>query len=293
MVNAASTDALKQDATFWVRPGLADAACYSFESRNYPGQYLRHSGLPGPPDANDGSALFGQDATFCVRAGLAGARHLAGVEELPRPVPAAHQLRGVHRQLTAAPTLGQPDELRRRRHLVAGTAWWRSGVDLTVNAAQSFRVVTPGFTDRYLRHQASWPHRGGQRRQPRRLKADATFYVRRGLADPPATRSSRATSPGHYLRHADFRIHKDARDNSTLFDKDATFCAKSGLATGGVSGSRSTSPAITFRHYAEEVHVAVPRIAPLRQPHRLQRGRDLGGHHPLEPVTGLTRPCGA
>ena len=72
VVNSASTDALKKDSTFWTRPGLADANCVSFESRSNPGQFLRHSGFRIRRDVSDGSALFKADATFCVRAGLAG-----------------------------------------------------------------------------------------------------------------------------------------------------------------------------------------------------------------------------
>jgi len=66
---------LKQDATFIVRPGLAENSCYSLESRNYPGHYLRHRGYRVYKDPNDGTPLFAQDATFCAqppRAGGAG-----------------------------------------------------------------------------------------------------------------------------------------------------------------------------------------------------------------------------
>ena len=52
-----------------VVPGLADSGCYSFESRNYPGQYLRHRDFRVHREAGDGSALFRADATFCAVAG--------------------------------------------------------------------------------------------------------------------------------------------------------------------------------------------------------------------------------
>lgn len=68
-VNGGSDEVTKQDAEFALRSGLADATCYSFESRNYPGQYLRHADYRIRIAANDGSALFAQDATFCARTG--------------------------------------------------------------------------------------------------------------------------------------------------------------------------------------------------------------------------------
>ncbi|MER7279855.1 AbfB domain-containing protein [Dactylosporangium sp. NPDC000244] len=74
VVDANSTALLKQDATWRVVPGLADSSCYSFESRNYPGQYLRHQAFRVRKDANDNSALFKADATFCAQQGNGGVR---------------------------------------------------------------------------------------------------------------------------------------------------------------------------------------------------------------------------
>ncbi|BCJ45800.1 hypothetical protein GCM10010168_57800 [Actinoplanes ianthinogenes] len=71
-VDAGSGALLKQDATFTLRHGLADSSCYTFESVNYPGQFLRHADSRIRLAANDGSALFASDATFCARPGLGG-----------------------------------------------------------------------------------------------------------------------------------------------------------------------------------------------------------------------------
>ncbi|MEU4693483.1 AbfB domain-containing protein [Actinoplanes sp. NPDC023714] len=73
VVNSGSAALLKNDATFILRHGLADSSCYSFESVNVPGQYLRHAASRIRLAANDGSALFAGDATFCSRPGLGGA----------------------------------------------------------------------------------------------------------------------------------------------------------------------------------------------------------------------------
>ncbi|WP_436521350.1 AbfB domain-containing protein [Actinoplanes sp. HUAS TT8] len=71
-VDAGSAVLLKQDATFTLRHGLADSSCYSLESVNYPGRFLRHADSRIRLAANDGSALFASDATFCARPGLGG-----------------------------------------------------------------------------------------------------------------------------------------------------------------------------------------------------------------------------
>jgi hypothetical protein len=72
VIGVASSALLRSDATFTVRAGLADAACYSFESVNFPGEYLRHSGYRLRKDPNPNTALYRADATFCSRVGLAG-----------------------------------------------------------------------------------------------------------------------------------------------------------------------------------------------------------------------------
>ncbi len=58
-----------------IRPGLAESSCYSLESVNYPGQYLRHSNYRLQKAPSDGTTTFQKDATFCAqppRAGGAG-----------------------------------------------------------------------------------------------------------------------------------------------------------------------------------------------------------------------------
>ncbi|MFE4368366.1 AbfB domain-containing protein [Streptomyces sp. NPDC056835] len=74
VVDGGSDGLLKNDATWKVVTGLANSNCYSFESRNYPGEYLRHRDFRVRRDADDGSALFKADATFCAVAGPGGVR---------------------------------------------------------------------------------------------------------------------------------------------------------------------------------------------------------------------------
>ncbi|WP_428378023.1 alpha-L-arabinofuranosidase B [Lichenicoccus sp.] len=53
------------DATWIVRPGLANATCLSFEARNRPGDYLRHYNFQLMRESYDGTSQFEEDGTFC------------------------------------------------------------------------------------------------------------------------------------------------------------------------------------------------------------------------------------
>ncbi|WP_459181630.1 glycoside hydrolase family 43 protein [Streptomyces sp.] len=68
-VSVSSDAATRQSATFTTVPGLADANCYSLRASD--GRYLRHYSFRVRLDANDGTGVFAQDATFCARTGTA------------------------------------------------------------------------------------------------------------------------------------------------------------------------------------------------------------------------------
>jgi hypothetical protein len=72
VVTSANTTAIKQQASWTVRTGLGNSACFSFESVDTPGSYIRHYNFVLLVNANDGSKQFGEDATFCPMAGLNG-----------------------------------------------------------------------------------------------------------------------------------------------------------------------------------------------------------------------------
>jgi non-reducing end alpha-L-arabinofuranosidase len=72
VITSTSVQVDKDDGTFIVRRGLANNACVSFESRNFPGDFLRHQNFQLHRQPNDGSALFRADATFCPQAGRSG-----------------------------------------------------------------------------------------------------------------------------------------------------------------------------------------------------------------------------
>lgn len=72
VVSSSSTTALKQQASWTVRTGLGNSACYSFESKDTAGSYIRHSNFELVLNANDGTKQFHEDATFCPQASLNG-----------------------------------------------------------------------------------------------------------------------------------------------------------------------------------------------------------------------------
>lgn len=72
VVSSSSTALLKRQASWTVRAGLANSACFSFESKDTAGSFIRHYNFALELDANDGSKAFKEDATFCPQAGLAG-----------------------------------------------------------------------------------------------------------------------------------------------------------------------------------------------------------------------------
>ncbi|MEU6404233.1 alpha-L-arabinofuranosidase B [Streptomyces sp. NPDC046985] len=72
-ISSGSSALDKNDATWVVRRGLANRSCVSFESRNYPGDFLRHYDFKLLRQPMDGSAQFRADATFCPESGKSGA----------------------------------------------------------------------------------------------------------------------------------------------------------------------------------------------------------------------------
>jgi hypothetical protein len=70
VVTSSSSDADKQAASWTVRTGLANSDCFSFESVDTPGSFIRHSSYQLKVNENDDSTGFGEDATFCPQASL-------------------------------------------------------------------------------------------------------------------------------------------------------------------------------------------------------------------------------
>jgi hypothetical protein len=71
-ITSGSSKQDKSDSTWIVRRGLADPSCVSFESRNNPGDFLRHQNSALHVQPLDGTALNRSDATFCPQPGKDG-----------------------------------------------------------------------------------------------------------------------------------------------------------------------------------------------------------------------------
>ncbi|KAI1735048.1 carbohydrate-binding module family 42 protein [Xylaria scruposa] len=72
VVSSSSDGGLKSQASWTVRAGLATSACFSFESVDSPGQFIRHANYALVVNTNDNSKIFHEDATFCPQAGVNG-----------------------------------------------------------------------------------------------------------------------------------------------------------------------------------------------------------------------------
>jgi non-reducing end alpha-L-arabinofuranosidase len=71
-ITSHSAEQDKGNSTWIVRRGLADNSCVSFESKNNPGDFLRHQNLALHIQPFDGTALNRSDATFCPEPGKDG-----------------------------------------------------------------------------------------------------------------------------------------------------------------------------------------------------------------------------
>ncbi|WP_041998352.1 AbfB domain-containing protein [Streptomyces sp. AcH 505] len=120
---------------------------------------------------------------------------------------------------------------------------------------KSLRVTTPGYTDKYLRHQEGLAFTTVvDGASDALLKNDATWKIVPGLAGTGCYSFESRNYPGEYLRHRDFRVHRDPSDGSGLFKADATWCAVAGA--GGVRFEASGFPGSYLRHINSEVWLA-------------------------------------
>ncbi|MEU4163608.1 AbfB domain-containing protein [Actinoplanes sp. NPDC026670] len=258
-----SGDTARQDASFRTVAGLSDPRCYSFESVNYPGRYLRHAGSLVRLDADTGGT-FAADATWCTRPGLA-----AGGISFEAANQPGRYLRHASDQVRIDPNTGGGFAADATWN-VADPALWRSSVLLPVDVQRSLQVTTWGHTDRYLRHAGglgSTEIVGSG--SSALLKQDATFTVRRGLADNSCYTFESVNYPGQYLRHADSRIRLAVNDGSALFAGDATFCARPGLGGTGVTLESYNLPGSYLRHFESAAHIAAGAGAGFDRPQTL------------------------
>jgi hypothetical protein len=193
------TELFRQDATFQLRPGLADRSLLSFESHNYAAHYLRHRYAEFWLDAFTDTQLFRSDATF----------------------------RSSHQSFES---YNAPGYYLRHRYSVADLTPVQSGQDYQdasfvvvpglAGGGVSFKSVNiPGH---YLRH-SSWRVRLDRFEDTSLFRSDATFHPRPGLADGSLVSFESHNYPNHYLRHRYAQFWLDAFTETPLFRSDATF----------------------------------------------------------------------
>ncbi|HSI48511.1 MAG TPA: AbfB domain-containing protein [Ideonella sp.] len=253
VVDAGSPAALKQDSSWKVVNGLADSSCLSFEAVNQPGQFLRHAADRMRIDANDNSDGFRGDATFCPRKALNGG---GGLSLEAKNLPGQYV-----RHMNAEVWLNAFEDsssFRADASWAQSTGWWRSSVLINPGDMRSLRVLTPGYDNRYVRHQDGLAFTEVVTADSSdTLKLDATWHIVTGLADASCYSFESRNFPGEYLRHANSRVHRDPLEDSDLYRADATFCAEG--TPDGSSGTRfsaSNFPNRYLRHYASEVWIA-------------------------------------
>ncbi|NBH11340.1 AbfB domain-containing protein [Amycolatopsis sp. SID8362] len=257
VLTTGSADGPRQDASFRTVAGLANPRCFSFESVNFPGKFLRHADNRVRIDSDTGGS-FTADATWCARPGLAAGGTSFESANFP-----GRFLRHYNETVYLALS-GGPNAWDTATSFAADATWdvsapalWRSSVPLTVNARQSLRVTTWGYTDRYLRHSGGLAYtevvNSGSSAL---LKQDATYTVRRGLGESSCYSFESVNYPGQFLRHQDGRVRNSPDDGSALMRADATFCTRPGVGGTGVTFESLNIPGAYLRHFDSAVYIA-------------------------------------
>lgn len=75
VITPSSTMATQNLAKWTIVEGLGRSGCYSFESVDTPGSYIRHDAFSLKVHADNGTKEFREDATFCQEPGFGGTGH--------------------------------------------------------------------------------------------------------------------------------------------------------------------------------------------------------------------------
>ncbi len=248
-----SSDGDKLDSTFLVRAGLSNDTCYSLESKNYPGFFLRHENFRIKLAKNDGSQVFKTTATFCARTGLNGDGSAISFESADWP---GYFIRHQNFALSIvkddgsniakgdssfkASTVGNVSD--------TGSSSGTAGT-LTIASETAFQPATwPGYLIRHANFQGYISQIGAN--SSALDKADSTFTVRPGLTNSACYSLESKNYPGYYLHHNNFRIRLDKLENTQGFMLSATFCARPALngQAGALSLESIDYPGYFIRH---------------------------------------------
>ena len=87
-------------------------------------------------------------------------------------------------------------------------------------------------------------------------KSDATWIVRRGLADNSCVSFESRNNPGDFLQQQNFALHMQPFDGTAPNRSDATFCPQAGKNGKGSSFHSVNDPTTYIRHYYGKVYIA-------------------------------------
>ncbi|MGW0839104.1 family 43 glycosylhydrolase [Streptomyces sp. NPDC002787] len=109
------------------------------------------------------------------------------------------------------------------------------------------RLSSYNFPDKFLRH---WEYRAKLEANVTNL-ADSQFRIVTGLAGSGTVSLESANFPGYYLRHKNNEMWVEKDDGTALFDADASFHERAGLAdsAAGVSYESFNFPGRYIRHF--------------------------------------------
>lgn len=98
-------------------------------------------------------------------------------------------------------------------------------------AGKGYSLESRNFPGWYLRH-SGYRLRISPYSTTRLFKADATFYLRKGLSRSGGKwRSLESFNyPNHFIRHRNYELWLDKNNDSRLFKRDATFLVRDPLA---------------------------------------------------------------
>lgn len=222
------------DAQFFVKAGLADGSCISFEAALFPHEYLRHSNWKIYLHENDQSDVFREDATFCMVGGLANPNP-GWLSLKPFNYVTTHYLRYRGDGFLYI----DPEE--------PGEAFRNSA---TFQLVRTGKIQSYNYPNKFFRHANSVGMIHEVQTELEHL--DTQFRIGAGLSDPdnPNALSFEAINyPGRYLRYVGLQVRLEAFDGSELFKTSATFYRQPGLADQEwASFVATTDPPMYVRH---------------------------------------------
>ncbi|MFG2374417.1 alpha-L-arabinofuranosidase B [Streptomyces sp. NPDC048504] len=128
---------------------------------------------------------------------------------------------------------------------------------LAAGSEISLRATTSCCTGDYIRHQNNAAVLSAITSSSAALdKGDATWIVRRGLADSSCYSFESRNYPGDFLRHYNYQLYRQPMVGTTQFRQDATFCASTGKSGTGTSFASYNYPTRYLRHYNYNVYIA-------------------------------------